>query len=328
MLKKVLIPVILLGICILSACGKAEIKSVSGTGIYFDTIVSLTVYGTDDRKVIDELFNECRRYEKIFSTTDKESELYRINESREKSIAVSKDMYDCMSEALSYSRATNGAYDITIRPVSKLWDFHSGTNIVPDAEAISEGLKKVNYESVKLKKEADGYYIEFADNETEIELGSAAKGYIGDRLIEFLKGKGFTSAVISLGGNVQCLGSKPEEDQAEADFNVALKDPFDPEGGIFEVVQVRDKAVVTSGIYERCFNKDGKLYHHILDAKTGMPVESDIVSVTVITGSGLKADILSTVCFITGYEGSRELLKDDKEVKVKFIYKDGSEREI
>ena len=327
MLKKVLIPVILLGICILSACGKADIKSVSGTGIYFDTVVSLTVYGTDDRKVIDELFNECRRYEKIFSTTDKESELYRINESREKSIAVSKDMYDCMSEALSYSRATNGAYDITVRPVSKLWDFHSETNIVPDAEAISEGLKKVNYESVKLKKEADGYYIEFEDNETEIELGSAAKGYIGDRLIEFLKGKGFTSAVISLGGNVQCLGSKPE-DQAETDFNVALKDPFDPEGGIFEVVQVRDKAVVTSGIYERCFKKDGKLYHHILDAKTGMPVESDIVSVTVITGSGLKADILSTVCFITGYEGSRELLKDDKEVKVKFIYKDGSEREI
>ena len=328
MLKKILFLLIVPGICILSACGKAEIKSVSGTGIYFDTVVSLTVYGTDDRSIIDELFGECRRYEKIFSTTDEESELYRINESSEKVIGISKDMYNCIEEALSYSRATNGAYDITVRPVSKLWDFRSGTNEVPDREKIGEAVKKVDYEKVKLKKAADGYFAEFSNTETEIELGSAAKGYIGDRLIEFLKSKGFGSAVISLGGNVQCLGSKPTEEGEKTDFNVALKDPFNPEGGIFEVVQVSDKAVVTSGIYERCFEKDGKLYHHILDAKTGMPVDSEIVSVTVITGSGLKADILSTVCFITGYEGSKELLKDEKDVKVKFIYKDGSEKEI
>lgn len=328
MLKKVLFPLVLIVICILSACGKAEIKSVSGTGIYFDTVVSLTVYGTDDRSIIDELFDECRRYEKIFSTTDKESELYRVNESREGTVGISKELYDCMTEALSYCVATNGAYDITVRPVSKLWDFRSGTNEVPDTEVISEGLKKVNYGSIKLKKEAGGYFAEFADPETEIELGSAAKGYIGDRLIEYLKGKGIGSAVISLGGNVQCLGSKPTEDGKETDFNVALKDPFDTEGGIFEVLQVEDKAVVTSGIYERCFEKDGKLYHHILDAKTGMPVDSELVSVTVITGSGLKADILSTVCFITGYDGSRELLKNDKDIRVKFIYKDGSVKEL
>ncbi|MBR4341651.1 MAG: FAD:protein FMN transferase [Lachnospiraceae bacterium] len=338
LLKKILTAALLILVCLSTGCENKEIKSISGIDFYFDTVVNVTVYGTEDRKIIDDFFAECSKYEKIFSTTDENSELFVLNRlSNEKlqkgdlgetKFEVSRELYECIKESLGYSELTEGRYDITIRPVSKLWDFRSGKNKVPKEKDVQEGLNLVDYKNVTLIAEDSKYYVSYTKPGIELELGSSAKGYIGDRLIEFLCSKDISSAIISLGGNVQCLGGKTDGNGNETGFKVAIKDPSNPDSGLFETLEVVDKAVVTSGIYERCFEKDGKQYHHILSAKTGYPVESDLASVTVITESGLKADILSTVCFIEGYEKSKMMLKDDKGIHLKFIYKDGSVKEI
>ena len=352
-MKKIIISISLLLLSIMfTGCKSRSVGSVSGTGFYFDTVVSFTVYGTDDDTIIKELMSECERYEKIFSPTLEDSELYKLNHSAPAGTAhmafVSEDLYKCIEKAYSISRIMDGRYDITIRPVSELWDFGSEKHIVPNEKTIEEKLPYVDYHRIVLRgkwenikgenldadKNYEGYRIDISPD-TMIDLGSVAKGYIGDKLSEYLKEKGYDSAIVSLGGNVQCLGGKLNEAGEYEDFRVAVKSPFPAEDGkendvkYQEVLSVRDVAVVTSGIYERCFEKDGKLYHHILDAGTGYPVENDLVSVTIVSGSGLEADILSTACFIAGFEETVERLKKEAGItnfQAEFIYKDGSVR--
>lgn len=324
-----------------TGCKNRDTESVSGTDFFFDTVVSFTVYGTEDESIIENLFDICRYYETIFSATNEDSELYKLNQ---KEISeVSEDLYYCMERAAYFSELLDGKYDISIRPVSKLWDFRSGNGVVPAALDIEKALEKVNYKDIEYKKylyALDGVsapygtlFDVYLKEGMELDLGSAAKGYIGDRICEFLKGNGIESAIISLGGNVQCLGGKPGKDGYE-DFRVAVRSPYlstDNGTDYSEVLHVRNKAVVTSGIYERCFEKDGVLYHHILDAKTGYPVDNDLASVTIICDSGFNADILSTVCFLAGYEDTKEKyeqLAKYGEFEAKFYFKDGTVKSI
>ncbi len=345
----------------LAGCKSRSVGSVSGTGFYFDTIISVTVYGTDDQTIVNELMDECRRYEKIFSPTMTDSELYKLNHAVPEGTAamwpVSEDLYNCIEKAYKFSKLTDGRYDITVRPVSELWDFKSEDPVVPDESLISEKLKYVDYRNIIPRgKWEDWEQMNGSEGEqdntsgkdntvyeyrvditggTMIDLGSVAKGYIGDKLCEYLKDKGYDSAIISLGGNVQCLGGKLNENGEFENFRVAVKSPF-PESGTdgssepyADVLSVKDVAVVTSGIYERCFEKEGKLYHHILDAGTGYPADNDLASVTIVAESGFDADILSTVCFLAGYEETVDRLKKAGETgnfEAEFIYKDGTVR--
>lgn len=311
----------------LTGCKSRDTESVFGTGFYFDTVVSFTVYGTDDEQIIKELQDECARLEKIFSATDTESELYKLNNGE--TDLVSEDLYKCVQRALIYCDVLDGRYDISIRPVSELWNFKDGKDIIPDAKAIEEAVSKVNYRDIKLMgRYGDKYRIKL-ENGVRIDLGSAAKGYIGDKLIEYMEDKGIKSAIISLGGNVQCLGGKPGENGEYTDFKVAIKSPSTYSNEYSDVLNIKDRAVVTSGIYERCFEKDGVLYHHILDSQTGYPIDSNLASVSIVCKSGMDADILSTACFIAGYDETLEILEKSSDVEqvggfeAEFIYKNG-----
>ena len=317
---------------ILTGCKNKPVESISGTGFYFDTFCTFTVYGTEDESLIDELKAECARYEKIFSTTDAGSELYKLNHGETNE--VSKELYDCIVRALILSSYTDGHYDISIRPVSELWSFTQYNQVVPDKESIEAALEKVDYNEVRHQKTTDGKYLIDMNSDMSLDLGSVAKGYIADSLVEYLMEKNIKSAVISLGGNIKCLGSKPATDDGESDtpFTIAVKSPFasdedsnDDINKYADIVYIRDMSVVTSGIYERGFEKDGVYYHHLLDAKTGYPVENDLVSVTIITESSFNADMLSTVCFLLDYDKTvklkNALIIDDFEAE--FIYKDG-----
>ncbi|MBR4776262.1 MAG: FAD:protein FMN transferase [Lachnospiraceae bacterium] len=341
-MRKIIISFILLILAgILTGCIDKPVKSVSGTGFYFDTVVSFTVYGTDDESIIDTLFTICENGEYYFSATKSDGELYKLNKGE--ITKVDEWLYKCVNRAIYYSELLDGRYDISIRPVSKLWDFRSGNGDVPDPKDIETALEKVNYQDIELDNDHivdlgvldDGtaetirldYFNIYLKEGMELDLGSAAKGCIGDTICEYLKEEGIESAVISLGGNVQCLGGKLIGEEKKEDFKVAVKSPFDD--GYNEVLNVRDKAVVTSGIYERCFEKDGELYHHILDATTGYPVKNDLAAVTIICDSGLNADILSTVCFLAGYDETLKKygqLSKYGDFEAEFIYKDGSVR--
>ena len=277
---------------------------ITKEGYYFDTYITITVYNQKDSKYINDCFKLCEKYDVLFDRTDENGDVYRINQERNH-VSIDPETYDLLSKAIDYSKESNGKVDITVAPLIDTWGF-VGSSIQekkdkPSDEEIKEAVNKINYENIIL--EDDGT-VSLKD-EAEIDLGFIAKGYIADKLKEYLVSKDVKSAVISLGGNVVVIGNKPDG----SEYTVGIKDP-DNKNDICQTVKVSDESVVTSGTYERYVEYDGIKYHHILDTKTGYPVDNNIKSVTVICDSSTDADALSTLCLILGEEESKEILKN------------------
>lgn len=298
-------------------CGKAG-DPVSKTDFVLDTVASIAVYDRipehEAEELLDQCFSEIRRYEDLFSAEKEGSDVSSINASGGREVKVSAETAELIDTALKYSELSDGAFDITIRPVSKLWDFKSGKGVPPDKKDIEEALKHVDYRNVILDKEKCTVCIK--DPEAGIDLGGIAKGYIADRIKDLLKEKGIKSAIINLGGNVLLIGSKPDK----KDFTVGIEKPFS-DGEMIDEIALSDASVVTSGNYERCFYHDDKLYHHILDTSTGYPAESGLNGVTVVSEHSVDGDALSTTLFCLGKQEAEKLLKriDDDSIKVYYI---------
>ena len=269
--------------------------------LLFDTAVTLTA--ECERSVLLEAVSLCEHYENLLSRTKEGSDVYKINSS-ENFVTVSEETALIIKTALKYCEKSEGLYDITITPVSSLWDFNK--EILPEEAALSEALKKVDYKKIQL----EGSRVNA--NGAQIDLGSVAKGYIADKLREFFESKGVKNAIINLGGNVYVLGDKYTK--------VGIQKPFS--GGTVGRVEMKNLSAVTSGTYQRCFTKDGTLYHHILDPKTGYPKNTDLDSVTVIGESSNLCDIMSTVCLLSGGEKAEEFIKDEG-LSAVLIFKNG-----
>ena len=273
----------------------------------------------DAEEIIDKALKLCDKYEKIFSRTLPESEIYALNHGtlpmEDGYYLLSEECAALIEKGLYYSELSGGAFDITIEPVSSLWDFTSGEKIVPDAETIAEKQACVGYEDVELK----GNKLRFKKEGMGIELGAVAKGYIADKVKEYLVSEGVKSAVIDLGGNVLCVGEKPDGKP----FKIGIQKPFADRSETVSAVEIAGTSVVSSGIYERYFEKDGKLYHHILDPATGYPYENGLVSVTVLSEESADGDGLSTACFALGLEKGLELIEQTPDTEAMFITEDG-----
>ncbi len=266
-------------------------------GYYFNTIVSLTFYHEKDAILAEECFQLCETYENRLSRTVEGSDIWNINHSDGMPVAVSEETYSLLEEALYYCELANGKIDITIAPLMDAWNFTDTTReqIPPTAEEIKSLLSHVDYKQIVL---GENNTVTLKDSEAAIDLGFIAKGYIADKLKEYLVSQGVTSALINLGGNVCAIGSKPDGNG----YTVGIQKPFSPAGTAFTTVSLNDSSAVTSGTYERGFTYDNVYYHHILDADTGYPVNSDLVSVTILCESSMQADALSTTCFVLGRE--------------------------
>lgn len=286
-------------------------KSLNKDGYYFDTYVNLTVYSSKDSKYLDECLKMCEKYDALFSPTIEGSDVYNINHAAGKSVKVDPETYYLLQRAIEFCEETDGAVDITIAPLMDTWGLSHESGILSEAGItgnkskpsdikVQDALKNVDYRNVILE---DDYTVRLKNPETRIDLGFIAKGYIADKLKEYLVSKDVKSAIISLGGNVVVIGTKPDG----SDYNIGIKDP-DNSGEIIESLKVNNSSVVTSGTYERYVEYDGIKYHHILDTTTGYPVDNGIKSVTVLSDSSLEGDALSTVCLILGEEGSKDIL--------------------
>ena len=251
-----------------------------------DTVMDLTLYG--DEALLREVTDRIYALEHLLSVTEEQSELARLN--RGETVTLSEDTRTLLREALSLCAATDGALDVSIYPVLRAWGFTTGDYAVPSPGTLAALLQSVDYRRV-LPAE-DGTLT--LPEGMEIDLGSVAKGYTAEILADFLRQQGVASALLNLGGNVQTVGRKPDG----SFWRIAIRDPFT--GGYLGIIQAEDQAVVTSGGYERYFEQDGKTYWHILDPKTGAPAESGLVSVTVVSDSGLLCDGLSTALFVLG----------------------------
>ena len=307
---------ILLTLC---ACTpKADNTPFSKSGLYYDTIISVTVYGTDQTEantILDQCMDLCDHYEKLFDPDIKTSDIARINSHSQDPVTVDKDTIMCLRKAMEYSVISNGRFDITIKPVSDLWDFHEDSYYIPSSEQLKEAVALVDYHKITVDPEKNTVSLPPGYS---IELGAAAKGYIAGRLRDYLASESITGAIINIGGDICLLGAKPDG----SDFTIGINDPF-TEGNTIMALVLRDTSVATSGTYERCFTSGGRKYHHILDTKTGDPVDTDVMSVTVITNNPLDADCLGTLCVIEGSEKAIRIINNTPDTEAVIIRNDG-----
>ncbi|MCR5829598.1 MAG: FAD:protein FMN transferase [Lachnospiraceae bacterium] len=307
---------------LLSSCTSQERKSVSGTFFIFETIAQIRIYDTDDESLLDKCKEFLDRYEDVFSATRSTSELYKINSSRLSDIEISEDIYVTVKKALEVCEMTQGRFDITIRPVSKLYNFTAEGFVPPDDEEIKNGLQSVSYRNISVGKESGRYFLHKENADTELDLGAVSKGYISDRLKDYMRSIGIKNAMIDLCGNIMCLADDTGNDPDA--YKIGVFDPTDIEGKDPVIVNVSDSCVITSGTYQRNAEYNGKLYHHILDARNGLPAQGDLVSVCVVCKEGIMGDLLSTGLFLLGEEGIEAELPEN--TGVLYIYEDGTRK--
>ncbi|HHV13103.1 MAG TPA: FAD:protein FMN transferase [Clostridiales bacterium] len=314
---------LLFAFCCLSGCTAADAKGsttgkISGTDFLLNTVITIYLYDSADEDILKGCFQLIKKYEDIYSRTLSTSELYALNhrilQSSNGKYRLSEELSDLLSYGLYYSKLSKGAFDITIEPISSLWDFTSDPPALPSKAAIEGQLPNVSYEYIHL----DGREISFAKEGVRIDLGAIAKGYIADRVKDYLTGRGVHSAIINLGGNILCVGTKPDG----APFQVGIQKPFAPQNEAMAVLEISDYSVVSSGTYEKYLKKDGKLYHHLLNTKTGYPYDNDILSVTIISPKSVDGDGLSTTCFALGVEKGLELISRLPDTYAVYITKD------
>lgn len=292
---------------------------ITATAFKLNTVVTITVYDSQDQGILDGALALCDEYERIFSRTLEESELYQLNAGtlpqENGAFLLSDSLADLISQGLYYSNLSGGAFDISIAPVSSLWDFTSGEAVLPDEQALSEALPLVDHSQIFL----DGNSLRFGMEGMELDLGAIAKGYIADRIKDYLVSQGVESAIIDLGGNILCVGERTDG----TPFRIGIQRPFADRSETAAIVEIDGKSVVSSGIYERYFEKDGVLYHHILNPDTGYPYDNGLVSVTIISDESVDGDGLSTSCFALGLEKGMELIDSLPDVYAVFITEDG-----
>ena len=298
-------------------------EPISATAIKLNTAVTVTIYDSKDKNLLTECMNLCDKYEKVFSRTASDSELYQLNhrelapvEGTEDTYQVSDDLAELVSEGLDYSELSKGAFDIAIEPLTSLWDFTAEDPQVPEDSLIQAALPKCDYHNISVDK--DKNEITLKTDDTAIELGAIAKGYIADRLKDYLVSQNVKSAIINLGGNVLCIGEKPNNSA----FKIGIQKPFADRSETIAVMDIKDKSVVSSGIYERCFEQNGTLYHHLLNPETGYPYDNGLIAVTIISDKSVDGDALSTTCFALGLEDGMKLAESLDDVQAFFVTSD------
>lgn len=292
---------------------------ITETGFYLNTVVTITIYDSADTSLLKDCLEICGKYENQFSRTITSSEISRLNSGEladsQGVFHLSAETAELIGKGLEFAGLSDGAFDPTIAPVSSLWDFTSGEHVIPDDSLIQENLPLVDYQNVSL----DGEDLTFAKDGMQFDPGAIAKGYIADRIKDYLISRDVKSATINLGGNVLCIGSKPDG----SPFRIGIQQPFADRNVYAAIVDITDTSVVTSGNYERYFEKDGKLYHHILDPSTGYPYENGLTSVTILSKTSVDGDGLSTSCYALGLEKGMALINSLPDVEAMFITEDG-----
>lgn len=265
-----------------------------------DTVMTINAYGSKSESAVKAAQNEINRLDKLLSVQNENSEIFKLNQSKE--MTVSEDTLTLITRSKELYTLTAGAFDITCEPLTREWGFYSGLeNKVPSQMAIENALEGVGAEHINIENSTVTL-----DSNTSLDLGGIAKGFASHKAAEILKDYGVTSALMSLGGNVRAVGSKPDGES----WSVAVTDPDDNSKSI-GTLKISDKAVVTSGGYQRYFEENGQIYHHIIDTKTGYPADSGLKSVTVVSEADALADALSTALFVMGLEKSEQFYSEN-----------------
>lgn len=323
-MKKILIGCVLAAGLLLGGCGTDAVPSSSSSEtdaqssqsqeLYaMDTVMTLTAYGPQAKKALNDAADEIERLDALWSISSSDGDIARLN--TDKQATLSDDTIALLKRAQKISASTGGLFACTIEPVMEAWGFTNGNYTVPDDATLQSLLAHVDDTQIAI----DGNTVTIPAD-VKVDLGGIAKGFTSDRVMELFSADGVTSGIISLGGNVQTLGTKPDGSL----WRVGIQDP-DDSSGIIATIEVADKAVITSGGYQRYFEQDGTTYHHIIDPRTGMPADSGLTSVTIVSDDGTLADGLSTSLFIMGKEAALDYWRAHRDnFDVILVASDGS----
>ena len=318
--KLYVLSLLILSITILSGCSTSNstIKEpISHTEVVMGTVCTIQIFDSKDTSILDKAFDRLKDLENKVSINKEGTELDKVNEmSGKEAVVVGKDTFSIVESGLYYSKISNGNFDITIGPIVKLWGIGSESARVPSEKEITEKKSLINYNDIVLNNEKNSIFLKKPN--MIIDLGGIAKGYAADEMKNLLVDNGVKSAMINLGGNLYILGNKPNGNQ----WKIGIQNPNGSANDTVGNILVNDKSIVTSGTYERFLEVYGKVYHHILDPKTGYPYESDLLSATIISDTSLAGDGLSTSTFALGREKGLEFINSLENIEAIFITKD------
>ena len=316
---------LLIGLLLLSGCSN-KVQSnepLSKTEFLMNTVMTVRIYDNQKQKTLDKVFDRLREIEERMSITIDNSDVNKINDNAGiEPIKIHEDTYFVLETAKDYAQRSNGAYDPTIAPLVDLWniksdEFYTERESLPTENEIELAKSYVDYAELEL---LENNKVFLKNKNMSLNLGSIVKGYAADEVKRILSENGVTSAIIDLGGNIYAMGSKIDG----STWNIGLQDPFQVSGVNFGLVKVSDKSVVTSGDYERYIVHNEKKYHHILDNKTGYPVDNEITGITVVSDKSIDGDALSTTLFVLGIEEGLKFIEGLDDIDAIFIAKDRS----
>ena len=281
-----------------------------------DTYMEFTAYGKNSEKAVDAAIEEVQKLDAMLSAENSKSEVYALNE--QGNLQATDDLAELILRGKEIYQETDGLFDDTIYPVMKLWGFPTGNYHVPTAAEVQKKLALVDENKVEIQtrdsdekgrdsKEKAKFVTLGADQ--QIDFGGIAKGYTGQKLAELFQEYGVSSALVSLGGNIQAIGTKPDG----SSWKVGIRDPKGGQQDYIGVLSVENQAVITSGGYERYFEEDGETYIHIINPRTGYPADGDLLSVTIVSRDGTLADGMSTALYIMGYEKACQFWRQRRE---------------
>jgi len=304
---------LLIGLLLFVSCEEKPQMETSSDLFAMDTYITLTAYGGESQNALIVAKEKIYELESLWSVTDSQNEIYAINHNNGFQMAISDETAEIILFALEMAHKTDGALDLTIYPVLTAWGFTTETYRIPNEEKLALLLQNVGYDKILLE---DNQIT--VPKEMQIDLGAVGKGYATDVVADVLKEHGVTSALIDFGGNILTIGSKPDGSK----WRVGLKDPIG--SGNIGVLEIADLSIVTSGGYERYFEgDDGQKYVHIIDPRTGKPVQNGLSAVSVIGSDSKVCDALSTALFVMGLDEAILYWRENKDFEMILITEDG-----
>ncbi|KEJ03341.1 thiamine biosynthesis protein ApbE [Clostridium botulinum A2B3 87] len=314
------VTILLLCIClplVFVGCNSKPEEPVSRETYLMGTIINIKAYGKNADKAVQSSVDKISDIENKMSLNIPTSEVNKINKNAGIApVKVSKNTFHVIKASLIYSEKSKGSFDITVEPLVSLWGIGTDKAKIPSKDEISNALKLINYKDVIINEKESTVMLKRKGQ--AIDLGAIAKGYTADELKKVLLNYNVSSAFLSLGGNVYVLGNKPDK----TPWKIGVQNPLEPRGDYLGIVSVSDKSVVTSGNYERFFERNGKRYHHIFDTKTGYPAEKGLISVSIISDKSIDGDALSTSVYTLGLDEGKKLIESLKGVEAIFVTND------
>jgi thiamine biosynthesis lipoprotein len=277
---------------------KGEVFRLEKSADAMGSTYTIDLYGTDRiymEDAADAAFDEVKRIDDLLSNYKPDSELSRVNRrAAQAPVKISGELFDLLARCLEYSRQSEGAFDITVGPLMKIWGFYRGSGRLPHRAVVQAALTKVGYRRVRLDRAAGT--VRFDREGVELDPGGIGKGYAVDRMVEILKKKGVTSALVAgSGSSIYALGAPPSEPKG---WRVEIKNPWDSRKTSAELF-LKDMSMSTSGTYEKFFRAEGKTYAHIMDPRTGFPAQGS-VSVSVVAPKALDSEAWAKPYFVNG----------------------------